>query len=979
MFKKFIRSKAGKVWIIVSACLIALIVVVNALLSTLFYIIVSLVLGRGAPVYADGVVSMYPATESTSKAEATQNAHKKNIELCEEGFVLLKNENDALPMRSGGKVSVFGKNSVNLSYGGSGSGGFDASGNKTLYDSLHAAGFSTNPVLENFYKDDSRSGAKRAANSSDLDSGGNQKISTAETPQNSYTDDIKNSYSEYSDAAIVVITRIGGEGFDLPRYQGDTAGAANPDDHYLQLDKNETDLLKAVCAGNFKRVIVIFNIPSSFEATFLTDPDYAAFANDIDAAVWTGFTGAQGIMALGEVLNGEVNPSGKLVDTWASDFSADPSFVNFGTGPTPDDSDKYDAGLYYFVDYEESVYVGYRYYETRGVTDGENWYKDAVVYPFGYGLSYTEFQWTLKDASQIDGKSLSQADADADAKYTVTVNVKNTGNVAGKEVVQLYAHAPYINGEIEKADRILVDFAKTGLLQPGEDEDVTLTFDPYLLASYDYKDANKNGASTFELDGAEGYKLYINRDAHTIEDEVGFAVNGDIVYAKDPVTDYTVQNRFTDQENEFLNSDLQLSTVLSRSNWAKTWPDVPSDAERAASTGLIDAIKDTNHNNPNDYSNEAYPLFGQSATISMRDMLPLETPEASYLPIIDYDDERWEQILSACNASELINLYNYGAYGTQAVSSIGLPATLEGDGPAGFTCFMNKTDFAGTCNYCSEPVMAATWNVELIEEMGKALGEEGIWGSPDTGTPYSGIYAPGVNIHRSPFGGRNSEYFSEDPVITGKMAAAEIKGCQSKGVFCTLKHFAANEQETHRSINGDCSYLTEQSLREIYLRPFEIAVKDGGSRGVMTSFNRIGTRWTGGDYRLVTEILRNEWGFKGLVICDFNTIPQYMNSRQMAYAGGDINLVAYNPVEWCDPSETGDAIMLRQSAKNIFYTLINSNAMNGEVLYYKLPVWQIMMYVIDAVLFVGIAVWGVLAFFKVNRKTANSGMTDKTE
>ena len=315
----------------------------------------------------------------------------------------------------------------------------------------------------------------------------------------------------------------------------------------------------------------------------------------------------------------------------------------------------------------------------------------------------------------------------------------------------------------------------------------------------------------------------------------------------------------------------------------------------------------------------------------------------------------------------------HGAYHTLAGENIELPATIHGDGPAGFTCFMNSEQVNGTCQYVSEPVMAATWNAELMEELGEVMGEEGILGDKSTGQPYSSIYAPGVNIHRSPFGGRCSEYFSEDPYLSGVMAAAEIRGLQSKGVVPMVKHFAANEQETHRSIGGDLSWLTEQSLRELYLKSFEIAIKDGESRGIMSSFNRIGTRWTGGDYRLLTEILREEWGFKGTVICDFNTIPQYMVPRQMFYAGGDLDLATLTTSMWtdADTSENGDAIVLRNAAKNVLYSLVNSNAMNAEVIGYNPPLWHGYLTWLDIGVGALIVLWGVLAFIqrsKHNRK-----------
>lgn len=921
----------------------------GGLMDTLF--------GSQRPIYSDEVTSVYPTQKATNKAEAFANAQEVNLKLAEEGFVMLKNENAALPMNKGARISVFSKNSVNLSYGGSGSGGFDTSNNKNLYESLNDAGFVTNPTLKNFYES-SQSGPVRTANSSDLDNGDNQKIATAETPQNKYTDAVRNSYADYSDAALVVITRIGGEGFDLPRYQGDSEGAVSPDSHYLELDQNEIDLLTAVTDGTFKRVVVVFNTPSSFEATFLKDSAYAAFADKIDAAVWIGFTGSNGITALGEILNGDVNPSGRLVDTWAADFTKNPSFVNFGTGCLPDTTDKYDGGMYYSVDYEEGIYVGYRYYETRGETDGENWYNANVVYPFGYGLSYTTFDWTVGDASA--------SEIELGTTITVPVTVKNTGSVAGKEVVQLYASAPYTLGGIEKAHKVLVGFAKTKLLQPGESETVTVSFDPYSTASYDYRDANSNGFSGYELEAGE-YTLYVSRNAHESEKAIALNLAADVQIGTDPTTDSEVVNRYTDSEN-FLDSDWQLDTMLSRADWEGTWPTPQTAQQHAGTDRLYEEIRSEEHNNPTDFDSEEYPWFGEEPTLTLRDLLPSAEAEG-YEPVVSYDDERWEELMMGCDEEEMIALINNGAYHTLAMESVGLPATIHGDGPSGFTCFMSKEQVNGTCQYVSEPVMASTWNINLMNELGEAIGEEGTIGDKATGQPYSSIYAPGVNIHRSPFGGRCSEYFSEDPFISGMMGAAEVQGIQSRGVLPTVKHFVANEQETHRSIGGDLSWLSEQALREIYLKPFEYTVKLGETRGIMTSFNRIGTRWTGGDYRLLTEILRNEWGFNGLVICDFNTIPQYMIPRMMFYAGGSIDLATQQSAMWtdCDSSDAGDAIVLMRAVKDVMYALVNSNAMNAEVIGYNPPIWQEYLHWINIGAFTLVGVWLVLAIVRTVR------------
>ena len=921
----------------------------GGLMDTLF--------GSQRPIYSDEVTSVYPTQKATNKAEAFANAQEVNLKLAEEGFVLLKNENAALPMNKGARISVFSKNSVNLSYGGSGSGGFDTSNNKNLYESLNDAGFVTNPTLKNFYES-SQSGPVRTANSSDLDNGDNQKIATAETPQSKYTDAVRNSYADYSDAALVVITRIGGEGFDLPRYQGDSEGAVSPDSHYLELDQNEIDLLTAVTDGTFKRIVVVFNTPSSFEATFLKDSAYAAFADKIDAAVWIGFTGSNGITALGEILNGDVNPSGRLVDTWAADFTKNPSFVNFGTGCLPDTTDKYDGGMYYSVDYEEGIYVGYRYYETRGETDGEDWYNANVVYPFGYGLSYTTFDWTVGDASA--------SEIELGTTITVPVTVKNTGSVAGKEVVQLYASAPYTLGGIEKAHKVLVGFAKTKLLQPGESETVTVGFDPYSAASYDYRDANNNGFSGYELEAGE-YTLYVSRNAHESEKAIALKLAADVQIATDPTTDSEVVNRYTDSE-DFLDSDWQLDTMLSRADWEGTWPTPQTAQQHAGTDRLYEEIRSEEHNNPTDFDSEEYPWFGEEPTLTLRDLLPSAEAEG-YEPVVSYDDERWEELMMGCDEEEMIALINNGAYHTLAMESVGLPATIHGDGPSGFTCFMSKEQVNGTCQYVSEPVMASTWNINLMNELGEAIGEEGTIGDKATGQPYSSIYAPGVNIHRSLFGGRCSEYFSEDPFISGMMGAAEVQGIQSRGVLPTVKHFVANEQETHRSIGGDLSWLSEQALREIYLKPFEYTVKLGETRGIMTSFNRIGTRWTGGDYRLLTEILRNEWGFNGLVICDFNTIPQYMIPRMMFYAGGSLDLATQQSAMWtdCDTSDAGDAIVLMRAVKDVMYALVNSNAMNAEVIGYNPPIWQEYLHWINIGAFTLVGVWLVLAIVRTVR------------
>lgn len=990
MFKKIFKSKGAVIWMSVTCVLLIVVIVANILIFNMFQTLFNFAFGGPEAVYAEGVTAMYPATETSSKEEAFQRANEMNISLEGEGAVLLKNENGALPLKEGARVSVFGKNSVDLSYGNSGSSGGDIADAVTLYDGLREAGFECNPTLESFYKNTALSGPVREANSGDLDSGDTVMVATAETPQSKYTAEVKNSYAQYDDAAIVVITRIGGEGWDLPRTMKGMEGARKDDDHYLQLDQNETDLLKAVCEAGFEHVIVLLNIPTTMEAGFLTDPDYYAYQSKIDACLWMGFPGRQGNIAVGRILNGEINPSGHTADTWAANFKMDPTFQNFGDNNVAG-GDMYntvvnpETGInYYFVDYEEGVYVGYRYYETRAAAydgpiesigeetyaSGEEWYQDAVVFPFGYGLSYTTFEWTLKEDAALRNVAIEKGKT-----YSIEVEVKNTGNVAGKDVVQAYVNAPYYEGGIEKPYVVLAAYAKTDLIQPGETDTVTLTIDPYYFASYDYRDANENGIMGYELEAGE-YALFVSQSAHDHEFTVPFTVGEDgILYEEDPVTDEYVENRYTDY-GPWPSSDAQLSTVLSRSDWNATFPDPPTDAERNLEIEGGDAIKEDllaeGHNNFTDFEALDMPKFEvKGSGLTFRSFLPDEAPaEATYEPIVDYYDERWDNFLDMCSISEMKTLVYLAAYETPAMGSVGVPRTKMYDGPTGFTNFGNEGAVYNVGTYCCEPVVAATWNAPLVEEYGATIGEEGFWGNATTGMPYTGIYAPGANIHRSPFGGRGGEYFSEDSLLSGKMAAAEIRGMQKKGVIPAIKHFVANEQETHRSINGDSSWLTEQSLREIYLRPFEIAVKEGKARAVMTSFNRIGTRWTGGDYRLLTEILRNEWGFKGFVVSDFNTCPEYMHAEQMAYAGGDLNLATllYDGQDWCSETDKADLIVLRQCVKNVLYALVNSNAINGEVVGYQMPAWQILTIVIDCVVIAGLAVWGVFAIYRAVKK-----------
>lgn len=1014
------HKKRTIVWAVSSGVLTAFLVTLTVLSNTGLYTVFSSLLGGKRAVYADGASAIYSA-DYDSKEDTLKASNKFNETIEEEGCVLLKNQDNTLPVYTKAstinptstmpKVSVFGKNSVDLAYGGTGSSGAmegQLEDRVDLYAALKQAGYETNPSLKSFYES-SNSGKKRTT-SSDLDSGSTVVYSTAETPQNLYPQEVKDSYSLYSDLALVVITRQGGEGADMPRSMKGATGARDENDHFLQLDQNEIDLLDSVSNAGFKKIVVLFNIPSLMEVGFLTDPTCPGYHENIKAAIWMGYPGNTGTLGLARVLNGSTSPSGRTVDTWAKNFKENPTWNNFGEASEGMDTLRVNGkeSKYHFVDYEENIYVGYKYYETRGYDEkasgNESWYANQVIYPFGYGLSYTSFQWDIVDVSSLEGKEIKPGET-----YDVKVRVTNIGTVPGKDVVELYGHAPYAYYGIEKPYVSLMDFEKTPLLYPSRDANdtdkpnsaiVTLTFDPYYLASYDDKDTNGNGFSGFELEDLNhetadsDYALFIAHNAHDYVKEVNFTLpQGGIRYAKDPLTGEDVVNRFTNNEDARYDSDYHIQATgsyLTRGDFKESFPTpVVSDGKdrREVSDTLIsfmDQPVDTNFNR----KTEEEVKFSQEKVLSYCEMAYnkgvygfKDTQEDHSLPFTSYEDKRWDVLIASANEGELLNMINYGAFQSGAVNSIGKSLTNDTDGPSGFVNFMLKDGtYWGTCYYASQIVVSSTWNVDLAFDYGKMVGNEGIFGADGKGNamPYSGWYAPGVNIHRSPFGGRNSEYCSEDSLLSGRIAAAQIRGCQSKGVYCFVKHFVANDQETHRSINGVSVWLSEQSLREIYLRPFEIVVKEGHSRAIMSSFNRIGGVWAGGDYRLLTDILRNEWGFRGTVISDF-TSGDYMNARQMAYAGGDLNLNNQQKYAWNDYNGNSeeDKEVLKQCAKDVLYTVLNSNAMNGEVIGYKIPTWMVYLYVIDGVMSLLMAGWGFLAIYTAKKKIQSEEKLDQ--
>lgn len=964
--KKFFKNVGARVWFIVSCVLALLLLVVNiALAVPTVKDMAVLALGRLKSTSTGEETSEYYKKTTKSKDEAKQKGDEFNVNLAREGIVMLKNRNNAFPMdvtKDGNKVSIFGKNSASIVYGGSGSGAVDSSNAKTLSDSLTAVGFEVNPTLKAFYANNSLSGNGRPSNPSDLDSGKTVALDVGETPYSSYTADVKASYASYHDLALIVLSRIGGEGFDLPRT------SAEEGKHYLELDNNETEMIRNVVASGFKKVCVIINSGNAMELGFLESGE---FADKIDGAFFMPGTGTTGVMALGEILTGKVNPSGHTVDTFATDFTKAPSFQNFGDNKVHDgDRFKMDGSDadYYFVDYEEGVYVGYRYYETRALTDGEAWYKENVVYPYGYGLSYTDFTYSLDNKDKLPS-TLSKD------KFTVDVKVHNDGKVKGKAVVQLYASAPYIKGQIQKSAVQLIGFAKTSELEPGKDETVKVEIDPYYLASYDYRDQNNDGFKGYTLDKGN-YRFSLRTDSHHVIDTFDMNLADTIKYENDPVTGNKVENLYTGNQDKYWDSDYHLQSILNRDDFEGTFPKSPAGDDYNLSKAELTILQDRNPNNPETYEMPKLDVPEEDQNLKLWQLFETND-DGSYklneygVPYIEYDNPKWESLLSRVSLDDIKEHMNRAAFHTKEATDIDKPMTYETDGPAGFVNFMFKSEFYGTAAYCSEVMIGQTYNVDLAQEFGETVGEEGLWGDTKKGFSYSGWYAPGINIHRSPFGGRNFEYYSEDPLFAGKMAAAQIRGCRKKGVYCFAKHFALNEQETNRQSNGDISYVTEQAMREIYLRPFEIAVKEGDCTGIMTSFNRIGLRWTGGDYRLLTTILRNEWGFKGAVIDDFNT-PGYMPVKQMAYAGGDINLSVTRSWNKADYKDANDVYVLRRTFKNMLYTVGNSNAMNGygvnSVKKAGTPIVTILQIVIDIAFPLVIIAWGAVVFIRLRKQ-----------
>lgn len=890
--------------------------------------LISNVLDADTTKVINGVDDIY-----TSDYKSNDELVEHEEAICEqaesEGMVLLTN-NGALPL-DGRKVTLLGQDTVDFVYGGSGSGSVSSDKAVTLQDAMDKAGFKVNDTMTEFYT----KGAGKDYRKTYPTETGAGEFAVNEVPVSKYTETETDSFEDYNDAAIVVFGRSGGESSDLP------TGELQTGYKYLELDQDEQDLLQMAC-DNFDKVIVLLNSNNPMELGFLND-------YDVDACMWVGAAGQTGMNAIADALSGEVNPSGRLVDTYAFDSTSAPSFANLGDYTITNANEEVSRSDKYLV-YGESIYVGYRYYETRyedtvlaAENVGDYNYTEQVQFPFGYGLSYTDF--TYSNYKVIDNGEF----------FTVSVDVTNSGDADGKYAVEIYMQSPYTeydkqNG-VEKASVELAGFTKTDVIKAGETQNVTLDISKENLKAYDAENAK-----TYILDAGD-YYLALGSDAHQALNNIlaakgyttanGMDKDGDAEFAYKYVvneldsTTYAfsgeggnaITNQMEDVDIRHYDSEYQ---YLTRSNWEGTFPTAYQDGNWEVPS---DAVADWEFNRSDEIVNDSeavMPKTGASNDVHVADYL--ET---------DYDDASWDTLLDQLDAGKLTKLVRMGGYATISIDAIGLPGTADKDGTAGFSSSIvpGRSGMA----YPPEVVLASTWNTELIEEIGVCIGEDSL------ALGVNGWYAPGVNIHRSPYSGRNFEYFSEDGLLSGKMGAAIVAGARSKGCIAYMKHFALNDQETNRT--GGSIFANEQAIREIFLKGFELTVREGHATAAMAGMNRIGATWVGAHKGLMTEILRNEWGFEGMVITDQASVPAmlYQDHISGLAAGCDLWLNTNAGLWSMDEYKDNATVMAnaRQAAKNIIYTVSRSNAMNGissdsEVVEI-MPWWQKALYVLDIV------------------------------
>ncbi|MDD4531822.1 MAG: glycoside hydrolase family 3 N-terminal domain-containing protein [Bacilli bacterium] len=875
--------------------------------------------------------------------------------IAESGITLLKNDGTSLPLKND-RVNVFGwgGSEDGFLYQGGGSGAGSLYAQTSLYAGLAQNGISVNPTLMKSYSD---LNFHRPGYSEDI----SLSYRLYEPGKEFYTADRMQQAQSFSDVALVVLSRKGLEGTDVPKVQFDDRGNVIEDRKYCGISELEEVMIKNV-TSYFSKVIVILNNANVMECPFLLN-------SKINACLAIYMPGNFGTLALAKILKGEISPSGRTVDTWAYDVASNPTYPTTGINGAMNYAD---AKSIYYQDYLEDIYVGYRYYETADAT-GEfdqinneigKGYDGVVQFPFGYGLSYTTFDWKITDVNYVDGSFVEPSD-----KISVKVQVVNTGETySGSDVVELYCSPPYKKGEIEKSSIVLCAFAKTTNLQPHQGEELTLTFNMSDLASYDCFDRNNNGYMGYELEEGN-YSFSLRTDAHHIKQKKdqnstfelkvkpkGFLIN------KDATTGYQVSNRFT----TFTNPISHVSSIideratykaysidgmeltddiryLSRANFTDT--ETRLTTQRAIRGELFDNTW-VNHE-PNINESDLMPTMGSTKThYTLNDLVDK-----------DYDSPMWNDMIEQLDASTIIKLVANGGFGTNRIESINKPSTVDTDGPCGFATYK-------ATNYPCETLLASTWDWKLAYQMGEAVADEA------NAIDVDGWYAPGANIHRSPLGGRNFEYYSEDPLLSGIICASEVKGATNNGLYCYIKHFVCNDTDTGR--NGEYKFLTEQALREIYLKPFEIAVKFGNANAIMSSVDRIGTTRCSSSYALLTEVLRNEWGFKGSVITDSYQGGNVHNPDECIRAGNDLLLTQADTADAFKDLDSATALIaFQKAAKNTLYTYVNTKYLEAKendisfasITFHKdeiYPYWIPILIAVDFISYSGLIAWTLI-------------------
>ena len=873
------RMSRGKRFLIRGEAAIAMVLAVVVCVNMICFGPMSTLIGLAT---GNGTLSDETNEEATEVAE----------EIMEDGIVLLKNES-LLPLNETKKLNIFGWESINPAYGGAGSGGInDLYDIVSLNQGLENAGFSINQELVDFYNNYGADNPEMSIQK--------QSWTLPEPPVDTYSDELIKSAKEYSDVAVVVLSRKAGEGHnDIPMDVRKAAYDNNSDEyddfpegeHYLQLSQTERDMVDMVCS-NFDNVIVVYNGANQFELGFADEYP------QIKSVVWCPGTGNVGFNALGKVFSGEVNPSGKTPDTFIYDMTTAPWWNNAEKTEYTNLADLAVEGMNAgtaqvyapaFTNYVEGIYVGYKYYETAA-QEGAIDYDKTVQYPFGYGLSYTEFEQKMGELEEKDGQ------------ISVDVEVTNTGDVAGKDVVEVYYEPPYTNGGIEKSSANLIEFAKTDLLQPGESQTVTVTFSIEDMASYD-----ENHAKAYVLEKGD-YAISINSDSHTVLDQKTYTADKDVVYKgenKRASDDTAATNVFEDAKGDV--------TYLSRADHFANYEEATA---APASAELGEPYVSEYHLNSNfdktTYLNDedVMPTTGADNGLTLADMRDA-----------DYDDPRWEKLLDQLTVDEMANMIAMAGYQTAAMDSVGKVATLDFDGPAAIN---NNFTGVGSIGFPIEVVVASTWNKELAQAWGECMGKI----SQEMGA--EGWYAPGMNTHRTAFGARNYEYFSEDGVLAGNMGAKAVEGARKYGVYSYIKHFALYEGNAKMV----SVWSNEQAIREIYLKPFEISVKQGGANAVMVSWSFLGDKWTGESSNLMNTVLRDEWGFRGMALTDFfrNNGHGFMNADAALANGVDAMLSTFNGEEnnVANPEHPTAVLQMRNACKNVMYTVVSSWAYDGE-------------------------------------------------